>query len=69
MPFLREISITRLFGLYDHDLSLRADPPVTIVAGPNGIGKTTLLALTHAFLTGEPSRTVQTPIRETHGGD
>jgi energy-coupling factor transporter ATP-binding protein EcfA2 len=52
MAFLREISIEGLFGLYDHSIELRRDPPVTFVAGPNGIGKTTLLRLTHALLSG-----------------
>lgn len=52
MPFLREISIEGLFGLYDHSLELRQDPPLTIVAGPNGIGKTTLLALSTALAKG-----------------
>lgn len=52
MPHLREISIEGLFGLYDHTLELRDNPPLTIVAGPNGIGKTTLLRLCTALLTG-----------------
>jgi ABC-type lipoprotein export system ATPase subunit len=52
MAFLREISIEGLFGLYDHSVSLRKRPPVTILAGPNGIGKTTLLGLTTALLNG-----------------
>jgi energy-coupling factor transporter ATP-binding protein EcfA2 len=49
---LREISIDGLFGLYDHALELRQEPPLTIVAGPNGIGKTTLLRLSTALLAG-----------------
>jgi predicted ATPase len=53
LAFLREISIKGLFGLYDHRLELRAAPPLTIIAGPNGIGKTTLLGLTHSFLAAE----------------
>lgn len=52
MPHLREIAIEGLFGLYDHTLDLRDDPPLTIVAGPNGIGKTTLLRLCTALLKG-----------------
>ena len=52
MALLREITLDGLFGLYDHHLDLRVDPPVTIVAGPNGIGKTTLLRLTTALLHG-----------------
>lgn len=54
MPFLRKIEIKDLFGLYDHEINFR-DAPVTLVAGPNGVGKTTLLALTHALLTGSYS--------------
>ena len=53
MAFLQHIEIKGLFGLYDHSLDLRSDPPVTIVAGPNGIGKTTLLSLTSALLRGD----------------
>jgi energy-coupling factor transporter ATP-binding protein EcfA2 len=52
MAFLREISIEGLFGLYDHSVSLRKSPPVTILAGPNGIGKTTLLGLATGLLNG-----------------
>jgi ABC-type transport system involved in cytochrome c biogenesis ATPase subunit len=52
MAHLRKITIAGLFGLYDHDLDLRQDPPLTIVAGPNGVGKTTLLRLTTALLRG-----------------
>ena len=50
MAHLRKLEIAGLFGLYDHDLALRQDPPLTIVAGPNGVGKTTLLRLTTALL-------------------
>lgn len=52
MAFLSEISVEGLFGLYDHRVQLRKKPPVTILAGPNGIGKTTLLGLTTALLNG-----------------
>jgi ABC-type lipoprotein export system ATPase subunit len=52
MAFLQEISVEGLFGLYDHSVNLRKRPPVTILAGPNGIGKTTLLSLATALLNG-----------------
>lgn len=52
MSFISKISVHGLFGLYDHSIELRARPRVTIIAGPNGVGKTTLLSLTQALLTG-----------------
>lgn len=53
MTFLRSIEVEGLFGLYNHRLDFREAPPLTIVAGPNGVGKTTLLRLTTALLRGE----------------
>lgn len=50
--FIRAISIEGLFDLYDHEIELRQAEPVTIVAGPNGIGKTTLFGLTHSLMSG-----------------
>jgi ABC-type lipoprotein export system ATPase subunit len=52
VPFLRHISVEGLFGLYDHSLDLRDAPAVTIVAGPNGVGKTTLLGMATALSRG-----------------
>ena len=60
MAFLRRIAIEGLFGLYDHTIDLRPDSPVTIVARPNGIGKTTLLGLTRAVLQGNYRDVVRT---------
>ena len=50
MAFLREIAVDHLFDLYDHTVEIHSSPPVTFIAGPNGIGETTLLRLTHAML-------------------
>ena len=60
MAFIRRIEINGLFGLYNHSIDLRSDSPVTIVAGPNGIGKTTLLGLTRAVLQGNYREAVRT---------
>lgn len=38
-----KISITKLFGIFDHDIPLNQDPGITIVLGENGIGKTKVL--------------------------
>lgn len=56
MGFVRRISVEGLFGLYDHSIDVRSSPRVTVIAGPNGIGKTTLLSLTQALLSGDLRR-------------
>lgn len=53
VAFIEHIAVQKLFGLYDHSIKLRDEPPVTIVAGPNGVGKTTLLSLTRALVNGD----------------
>lgn len=53
MSFIKKISVRGLFGLYDHSIETRSNPHVTIIAGPNGVGKTTLFSLTQALLSGD----------------
>lgn len=45
------IEISGLFGLYLHSVTLKSDR-VTIIHGPNGVGKTVFLKMTHAFISG-----------------
>ncbi len=40
-----EIEIQSLFGYFDHKIPLKTDDRITIIHGPNGVGKTTLLRL------------------------
>jgi ABC-type branched-subunit amino acid transport system ATPase component len=47
-----EIGVKGLFGLYDHTVKLK-DERVTIIHGPNGVGKTVFLKLVHDFLQGD----------------
>lgn len=42
---IRRIEVTGLFGLYDHDIQLNREDRVTILHGPNGVGKTMVLRL------------------------
>lgn len=46
---LKELKVTRLFGLYDYDLdfSNQDGTPIKFITGPNGYGKTTILRLIH----------------------
>ena len=50
---VKSIHVRKLFGVYDHDVVLNADARVTIIHGPNGVGKTALLGLTNALLKGD----------------
>ncbi|MDW8234316.1 MAG: AAA family ATPase [Roseiflexaceae bacterium] len=57
------IRVVNLFGRYTHDVQLRTDDRVTIIHGPNGVGKTVLLRLTEALLSGKMFTLVKTPFQ------
>lgn len=59
---IKSIKATGLFGLYDHRVTLN-DERVTVIHGPNGVGKTVFLKLTHAFLRGRYNEIVRVPFR------
>lgn len=47
---IQRIRLTKLFGLYDYDIKFKEEPPVKLLTGPNGYGKTTLLmAVDHLY--------------------
>jgi len=52
---ITKISVTDLFGIFNHQIPLNSDDRITIIHGPNGIGKTVLLTVTNAVLTGRNS--------------
>lgn len=45
---ITKIKIYKLFNIFDYDIELK-DGGVTILTGPNGYGKTTILKIIHAF--------------------
>ena len=47
---LERIEIDGLFGLYDHRVNLNLNDRVTLLHGPNGVGKTTTLGMVDALL-------------------
>ena len=49
---LHQIGIGGLFGIYDHSIDLKLADRVTLLHGPNGVGKTSVLNATNAFLRG-----------------
>lgn len=49
---VKRIQVEGLFGLYNHDIPLNAEERVTIIHGPNGVGKTVLLKMIAAVFGG-----------------
>ena len=49
---LQHIVVDGLFGTYNHDISLNLDDRVTLLHGPNGVGKTVVLGMISALLQG-----------------
>ena len=47
---LTDIQARGLFGMYDHEIHLNMDDRVTLLHGPNGVGKTTLLQMVNALM-------------------
>ena len=48
---LQHVEVDGLFGIYDHRFDLELNSRVTLLHGPNGVGKTTILKMVDALLT------------------
>lgn len=46
---IKEISVSGLFGIFDHVIPLNTDERITIVHSPNGFGKTVMLRMLDGF--------------------
>ena len=46
---ITKVAVKKLFGIFDHEIPLNQDSRITIIHGPNGIGKTILLTMTHGL--------------------
>src|SRR5437667_12688158 len=46
---VQQVSVTNLFGIFNHVIPLKMDEHITIIHGPNGFGKTVMLKLLHAL--------------------
>lgn len=58
---LRRIKTTGLFGSFDHEITLNSAERVTLMCGPNGVGKTRLLECVKALCSGNLLRLMQVP--------
>ena len=65
-PLLRvkRVAVFGLFHLYDHDVPLHMAERVTILHGPNGVGKTALLRLIAAVFGGRYTAITKVPFRK-----
>lgn len=61
---VKSIHVRGLFGMYDHDVVLNEHERMTVVHGPNGVGKTVLFKLVQDFLAGPGVDLLKYPFRE-----
>lgn len=61
---IKEIAISRLFGLFNHEILMRPSDRVTIITSPNGYGKTTILRLIDNAIAGRYAEIRRTPFRD-----
>ena len=61
---LQRIQVEGLFGIYNHRIDLKLDSRVTLLHGPNGVGKTTILKMVNALLTEHVSYFRDVPFKQ-----
>ena len=61
---ISKISVTKLFGIFDHPVSLNQEDRITIIHGPNGFGKTALIRLINGFFNSQYSEIISIPFSE-----
>jgi predicted ATP-binding protein involved in virulence len=61
---ITQISVTKLFGIFDHIIPLKLDDRITIIHGPNGFGKTAILRMLNGLLNGQYHDLRNTPFEE-----
>ncbi len=61
---VKSIHVRGLFGMYDHDVVLNESERMTVVHGPNGVGKTVLFKLVQDLLAGQGVDLLRFPFQE-----
>ena len=61
---INKISVTKLFGIFNHPVSLNMEDRITIIHSPNGFGKTALLRLINDFFNSPYSELRTIPFEE-----
>ena len=63
---ITKVSVKKLFGIFDHEIPLNQDSRITIIHGPNGVGKTVLLNMLHGLFHYEYELLRRTPFEQFH---
>lgn len=61
---INKIFVTKLFGVFNHPVSLNMEDRITIIHSPNGFGKTALLRLINGFFNSRYSEIRTIPFEE-----
>ncbi len=61
---IRRIEVKKLFNLHDHVINLKLDDHITILYGPNGVGKTVILSMVNALFLGRFGYFINIPFHE-----
>jgi predicted ATP-binding protein involved in virulence len=61
---INKISVTKLFGVFNHPVSLNMEDRITIIHSPNGFGKTALLRIINGFFNSQYSELRTIPFTE-----
>ena len=61
---LVRVRVRGLFGIFDHTIPLDLESRMTVIHGPNGVGKTVVLKMIHEVLSGAPEVLARVPYDE-----
>lgn len=61
---INKISVTNLFGIFNHEIPLNMGDRITIIHGPNGFGKTILLRMINGLFNSRYSELYDIPFAE-----
>ena len=61
---IHKISVTKLFGVFNHQVSFNMEDRITIIHGSNGFGKTALLRIINEFFNSGYSELCSIPFTE-----